>query len=97
MKRVTITYTRQNDETPWYWQVAPSTAFSPMDAFLNDNADRMEETGHTIGNQNTVILTFNDEEIYEQFKTLIVDDMKNDYVQYCQDNNITIGVVTEDV
>ena len=72
-------------------------SFSPMDAFINDNADRMEETGHTIGNQNTVILTFNDEEIYEQFKTLIVDDMKNDYKQYCDDNNITIDAVTEDI
>ena len=97
MKRVTITYTRQNEETPWYWQIAPSSAFSSMDTFLNENADRMEESGHTIGNQNVVILTFNDAQIYEEFQTLIVNDMKNDYLQYCQDNNITINVVTEDV
>jgi hypothetical protein len=97
MKRVTITYTRQNEVTPWYWQTAPASAFSAMDTFLNENADRMEESGYTIGNQNFVILTFNDEEIYEEFQTLIVNDMKNDYVQYCQDNNITIDVVTEDI
>jgi hypothetical protein len=97
MKRVTITYTRQSADTPWYWQIAPNSAFSSMDAFLDENATRMEESGYTIGNQNIVVLTFNDDQCHDEFQALVDADVKSDYVQYCEDNNITIDVVTEDV
>jgi hypothetical protein len=97
MKRVTITYTRQNEETPWYWQITPNSVFSSMDAFLDENATRMEESAYTIGNQCIVVFTFNDEEIYQEFQTLIINDIKSDYKQYCDDNNITIDAVTEDI
>ena len=44
-----------------------------------------------------VTFIFNDEQIEEEFQTLIINDIKSDYKQYCDDNNITIDVVTEDV
>jgi len=97
MKRVTITYTRQTAETPWYWQVTPPSVLSPMDDFIDENSSRMDTYAYTAGNNCIVVFTFNDEQIYQDFQTLIINDIKSDYKQYCDDNNITIDVVTEDV
>jgi hypothetical protein len=44
-----------------------------------------------------VTFTFNAEQIYQEFLAMIDADVKTDYKQYCDDNNITIDVVTEDV
>jgi|694.fasta_scaffold02208_13 hypothetical protein len=96
MKRVTITYTRPNEETPWYWQVAP-TALNPMNAFLDANVGQLDTYAYDYENQNIVTFTFENEQIYQEFRTLIETNVASDYLQYCQDNNITIGVVTEDV
>jgi hypothetical protein len=97
MKHVTITYTRQTAETPWYWQVTPVSVLSPMHTFIEGNHSQMETYAYVSGNQNIVTFTFNNEEIYEEFKSLIQNDIRSDYKQYCDDNNITIDVVTEDV
>lgn len=97
MKRVTITYTRQSSDTPWYWQVTPPSVLSPIDDFIDQNSSRVETYAYVTGNKTIVTFLFNDEQIQEEFQTLIINDIKNDYVQYCQDNNITIDVVTEDV
>jgi hypothetical protein len=96
MKRVTITYTRQNEETPWYWQAVPST-LEPVDSFLGSNSSQMETYSYVHENQNVVTFTFNAEQIYQEFLAMIDADVKTDYKQYCDDNNITIDVVTEDV
>ena len=96
MKRVTITYTRPNEETPWYWQVAP-TALNPMNAFLDANVGQLDTYAYEYENENIVTFTFENEQIYGEFRTLIETNVASDYLQYCQDNNITIGVVTEDV
>ena len=96
MKRVTITYTRQTGETPWYWQVAPAT-LDTMDSFLDSNGSQMETYSYVHENQNVVTLTFHNEQIYEQFIVMMDAEIKTDYIQYCDDNNITINVVTEDV
>lgn len=96
MERVTITYTRQSLDTPWYWQVTPSVV-SPIDNFILENSSRMETHAYDTGNQLIVIYIFNDEQIKEEFETMIVNDIKEDYIQYCQNNNITIDIVTEDV
>ena len=96
MKRVTITYTRQSLDTPWYWQVAPSVV-SPIDNFILENSSRMETHAYNTGDTNIVIYIFNDEQIEEEFRSLIINDIKSDYKQYCDDNNITIDVVTEDI
>jgi hypothetical protein len=57
----------------------------------------METHAYDTGNQLIVIYIFNDEQIKEEFETMIVNDIKEDYKQYCQNNNITIDVVTEDI
>jgi len=97
MKRVTITYTRQSLDTPWYWQVTPPSVLSPMDNFIDENSSRVETYAYDTGNTNIVTFIFKDEQIEEEFQTLIINDIKSDYKQYCDDNNITIDVVTEDI
>ena len=97
MKRVTITYTRQSLDTPWYWQVTPPSVLSPMDNFIDENSSRVETYAYDTGNTNIVTFIFKDEQIEEEFQTLIIDSIKGDYKQYCDDNNINIDVVTEDV
>ena len=96
MKRVTITYTRQSLDTPWYWQVAPSKV-SPINNFILENSSRIETHAYNTGDKCIVIYIFNDEQIEEEFRSLIIDDIKGDYKQYCDDNNITIDVVTDDI
>ena len=97
MKRVTITYTRRSLDTPWYWQVTPPSVLSPMDEFIDENSSRMETYAYNTGDTMIVTFIFNDEQIEEEFQTLIINDIKSDYKQYCDDNNITIDVVTEDI
>lgn len=97
MKRVTITYTRQSLDTPWYWQTTSSSVLSPMENFILENSSRMESHAYNTGNKFIAVFIFNDEQIQEEFQTLIINDIKDDYLQYCQDNNITIDVVWEDV
>jgi hypothetical protein len=96
MKRVTITYTRQNEETPWYWQIAPEELDSTNN-FLSVNNDKVENYTIVTGNKHIVSFNFNNQQIFDEFVTLIETDVKTGYKQYCDDNNITIDVVTEDV
>lgn len=96
MKRVTITYTKQSLDTPWYWQVA-STALWPIESFLSTNNSQLETYTKVEGNTNIVYFTFQNEQIYEEFKAMIETNIAPDYLQYCQENNITIGVLTEDI
>lgn len=96
MKRVTITYTRQSPETPWYWQVFDNTLSLVRD-FVNENGDSMESFAFVEGNQNIVTFTFNNLQVHDQFQSLINTEVKDDYVLYCENNNITIDVVTEDI
>jgi hypothetical protein len=96
MKRVTFTYTRQTAETPWYWQVVPAT-LDPVDNFIDSKVSQLVTDSYSINNQNIVTFTFNDEQTYQEFIAMINADVKTDYVQYCNDNNITIDVVVEDI
>jgi hypothetical protein len=57
----------------------------------------METYAYNTGDTMIVTFIFNDEQIEEEFNTLIINDIKSDYKQYCDDNNITIDVVTEDI
>ena len=76
MKRVTITYTRQSLDTPWYWQVAPSKV-SPINNFILENSSRIETHAYNTGDKCIVIYIFNDEQIEEEFRSLIIDDIIN--------------------
>jgi hypothetical protein len=97
MKRTTITYTRQTAETPWYWQVVAFNTLDPARTFINDNPDDIETYAYAVGNENIVTFTFKTEAIQAEFQALIDAEIKTDYLQYCEDNNITINVVTEDI
>jgi hypothetical protein len=97
MKRVTITYTRQTAETPWYWQITPSTKLSPVYDFIETNNSRMQSYSYDNGNQNISTFTFNDDQVAIEFNTLVTNEINTDYVQYCEDNNITIDVSVEDI
>lgn len=96
MKRVTITYTRADSNTPWFWQVNNST-LSPMRDFIAENLDKISQSAVISGNENIVVLEFSDNSIYEQFAQFIDTNIKSDYVSYCEDNNITIETVTEEI
>mgnify|MGYP000872116218 CR=1 FL=1 len=69
MKRVTITYTRQSLDTPWYWQVTPPSVLSPMDEFIDENSSRMETYAYNTGDTMIVTFIFNDEQIEEVVQT----------------------------
>jgi hypothetical protein len=97
MKKVTFTFTRQTAETPWYWQIAPSNTLSPVYDFIEANSSRMESYSYDNGNQNITTFTFNDEQVTAEFQALIENEINTEYVQYCEDNNITIDVVAEDI
>jgi hypothetical protein len=97
MIRLTVTYTRQTAETPWYWQVAPSSALSPVYDFVEANNSGVETDSHVIENQCIVSFTFIDEQLIEGFQSIIESEIKSPYVQYCEDNNITIDVSVEEI
>lgn len=94
MIRVTFTFTRQTAETPWFWEIHNS-ALSPLQNFAA--ANNLVETIIIDGNQQISTWVFDNEQLYEDFGTLINNDIESDYVQYCNNNDITINVVTEDV
>ena len=97
MKKVTFTFTRQTAETPWYWQIAPSNTLDAVQDFVEVNNSGVETHAYVIENDCIVTFTFNNEQLIEEFLTVIDDEIKTDYLQYCEDNNITFTVVTEDI
>ena len=99
MKKVTITYTRQNLDTPWYWQISSSSALNPMHTFMEEHYSNVETYAYVVpaGDKNIVSFTFNDDQVYQDFRTMLETEIATDYVQYCQDNNITIETVIEDI
>ncbi len=99
MKKVTITYTRENLETPWYWQVSSASALNPMYTFIEEHFSNIETYAYVVpaGDKNIVTFTFNDEQVYLDFRTMLENNIATDYVQYCQQNNINIDTVIEDI
>lgn len=99
MKRVTITYTRQDLSTPWYWQIPSGLSATTYDDYLTQNRDKIEQFGYPAeqGYKCIVILTFADQQSYDDFRTMISSNIAPGYTQYCEDNNITIERLEEDV
>lgn len=99
MKRVTITYTRQDLSTPWYWQIPSGLSDTSYQSYLTQNRDKIEQFGYPAaqGYKNIVVLTFADDEILEEFRTMMSSNIAPGYTQYCEDNNITIESVEEDI
>ncbi|NBO70791.1 MAG: hypothetical protein EBU66_10310 [Bacteroidetes bacterium] len=99
MKKVTITFTRESLDTPWYWQVFGGTTLNPMNAYIEENSDKIETFGYDTpqGDKNIITFTFSDDQIYQDFRAMLEENVVSGYVQYCQDNNITIQTVVEDI
>ena len=99
MKKVTITYTRENLETPWYWQTTSPSTLDSMYNFIEENYSNIDTYAYVVpaGDKNIVTFTFNNEQVYLDFRTMLENNIATDYVQYCQQNNITIETVIEDI
>ena len=99
-KKVTITYTREDLDTPWFWQVLSESGSSSGDKnFITENSDKIEQNGYFAaqGYKNIVTLTFADDQSYDDCKAMIATDIAPEYLEYCENNNITIENVTEDI
>jgi hypothetical protein len=99
-KKVTITYTREDLDTPWYWQVLTEAGSSSPDKnFITENSDKIEQNGYFAaqGYKNIVIFTFTDQQIYEEWAALVHANVASGYTEYCENNNITIEHVVEDI
>jgi hypothetical protein len=99
-KKVTITYTREDLDTPWFWQVLSESGSSSGDKnFITENSDKIEQNGYFAaqGYKNIVTLTFADDQIYDEWAALVQTNVAPGYTQYCNENNITIEHVIEDI
>ena len=99
MKKVTFTYTRENLNTPWYWQVPAGLGSTAFKDYLTQNSDKIQQFGsiEEDGFKNIVNLTFSDDQSYQDFAAMINSDITPGYAEYCESNNITVEVVTEDI
>lgn len=100
MKKATFTFTRQNLDTPWFWQVlSESGTPSEADNFITQNSDTIEQLGYITaqGYKNILTLTFTDEQIYEEWAAMVSSNVVPGYTQYCNENDITIEHVIEDI
>jgi hypothetical protein len=98
-KRVTITYTRQDLDTPWVWQTPSRLVENTMDQYILDNQDKIQQFGSIEGQglKNIITVTFTDDEIYQEWAAAVQTNVASATTQYCEENNITIDVVTEDI
>jgi hypothetical protein len=99
-KKVTITYTREDLDTPWFWQVLNNSGSPSTDRnFITENSDKIEQNGYFAaqGYKNIITFTFTDQQIYEEWAALVQANVAPGYIEYCENNNITIEFVTEDI
>jgi len=99
-KKVTITYTREDLDTPWYWQVLSASGTSSADNnFIAQNSDKIKQNAIVAaqGYKNIVTLTFTDQQIHDEWTALVQANVAPGYVQYCENNNITIEIASEDI
>ena len=98
-KKVTITYTRQDLNTPWFWQALSESRSTADIDFLTENSDKIQQVGSIEGQglKNVIAIAFSDDEIYQEWATVVQTNVASAATQYCEDNNITIDVVTEEI
>lgn len=98
-KRVTITYTRQDLDTLWFWQALSESRSTEERDLITENSDRIQRDATITGQglKNIITFTFSDDEIYQEWATMVQTNVASTATQYCDDNNITIDVVTEDI
>jgi hypothetical protein len=99
-KKVTITYTREDLDTPWYWQVLSASGTPSADNnFIAQNSDTINQNAIIAaqGYKNIVVLTFTDDQIYDEWTALIQTNVVPGYTQYCNENNITFEHAIEDI
>jgi len=96
-KKVTITNTRPSSAIPWFYEVASGSEWESQEQFVLVNSEKVTYHADTVGNVQTVVLTFSDDAVFADYKRTLQLGIKSEYVQYCEDNNITINVVMEDI
>ena len=99
-KKVTITYTREDLDTPWFWQVLNESGLpSPHTNFITENSDKITQNGIVAaqGYKNIIVLTFTDQQIHDEWAALVQTNVASEYTQYCENNNITIEIASEDI
>jgi hypothetical protein len=99
VKRLTITYTRDDLNTLWYWQVPSRLEENTMNQYIQENQDKIEQSGYFAaqGYKNIITLTFADEQTYQEWVARVETNVVPGYIQYCQENNITYESVLEDI
>jgi hypothetical protein len=99
-KKVTFTYTREDLDTPWYWQVLSASGTSSADNnFIVQNSDKINQNAIVAaqGYKNIVTLTFADDQIHDEWRALVQTNVASGYIEYCNENNITIEHAIEDI
>jgi len=98
-KKVTITYTREDLDTPWYWQLPSGFGTPAFNDYLTQNSDKISHLGYLAaqGYKNIVVTTFSDDQTYQEFAAIVGSDIAPGYKEYCETNNITIEHVVEDI
>jgi hypothetical protein len=98
-KKVTITYTRENLNTPWFWQALSESRSTADRDFIVEHSDRIQQAAHVAGQglKNIITFTFSDDEIHQEWVTMVQSNVSSTVTEYCESNNITIDVVTEDI
>ncbi len=97
-KRITLTSTKTNPYTPWYWQTtdaANNQAWQQREQFM---VDHPEITNMAYATDTTMVVEIQipDDSVYEEFVT-ITENIAPGVMAYCDANGITYSVVTEDV
>ena len=96
MKKVTLTYTREDPSTSWYAlsEETKSADFQAYRAFVDQNVDTLE-TGYNSETQVSVDMYFT-EENYPQFETLF-SAIQPEVDAYNANNNISVTKTVTDV
>ena len=93
-KRLTITTTRQDPSTPWFMENAlPASveqAVTSELAFLTEHLDTITFDQTSTDTTLTVTFDFSDNAIFDQYATLIANNLETPYKDYCAANNMTI-------
>jgi hypothetical protein len=97
-KRITLTSSKTNPFTPWYWQTtdaANNEAWQQREQFMVEHPE-ITYTPFATDTTMVVEIEIADETVYQEF-VAITENIAPGVLAYCDANGITYSVVTEDV
>lgn len=97
-KRVTLTSTKTDPNTPWYFQTVDAEnnpAWQQREQFFNDHPG-ITYTPTVTPTSLTVVIEIEDEAVYDEF-IQITENIAPGVLAYCDANGISYNVVTEDI